>query len=247
MTGTDTMTSDLHARLLASYRAVGDRTWTASDFLEPNLESSRALYTPESLVARRPRPKTLEVYALLSGLPFSDDFVRPLVDVQQRISGILGDGLHYWVGPDNLGLEYIVFKWPADPWAADRLSAIEAVLASIRQPAFQFDIRGVQVNPDGCVVARGFDEGGVLFRIREQLRSDLPGLPERQSAWAHVPMGRILEPVGTRRFSQLRSLFDELADVPIAATRIDALQLIHETRWYMEARTTLATYPLLTT
>jgi hypothetical protein len=237
--------SEHFARLETSYREVGDRTWSsAKDFLEANLEVSRSLFTPESLAARQPRPKELEVFALLSGLPFAREFADKLVEVQQQISTIVGERLHYWVAPANLGVEYCVFKWPTDSWNDQWLAVIQDVLASIRQSAYRFSIGGVQINPDGCVVAKGFDEGAVLPQLRERLKSEIPFLPVKQSGWAHVPLGRILEPLGTERFANLARLMSSLSKASIATTEISSMKLVHETRWYMEEKTILAEYPL---
>lgn len=232
------------ARLREEYRAVGDRTWLSEDFTENNLENSRNLFTPESLQARKPQPRALEVYALLSGLPFAEDFTDRLVAVQMRISEILGERLHYWVIPQNLGVEYCVFKWPTEPWDEQWYDAIKNTLNSIPTQAFCFHINGVQINPDGCVVARGFDENAEMFRVRALLRAGVRCLPEKQSRWAHVPLGRILEPLGTERFARLGGLIGEMVDQPIASTNINVMKFIHETRWYMEERETVAEYPL---
>jgi hypothetical protein len=230
--------------LKESYQAVGARTWLSEDFKESNLEISRNLFSPESLQARKPRPKELEVFALLSGLPFVSDFTDKLVAVQTQISEILGERLHYWVAPQNMGVEYCVFKWPTDSWEDEWLSTIQNVLASFRPPSFRFHIGGVQVNPDGCVVARGYDEHAAMFLVRDRLKSEVPFLPEKQSRWAHVPLGRILEPLGVEQFARLANLVGEISDLPIASTKIDTMKLIHETRWYMEERNTLAEYAL---
>ncbi len=181
---------------------------------------------------------------MLSGLPFNVEFADKLVEVQQAISAVLGERLHYWVTPTNLGVEYCVFKWPTSPWDAAWIGVIERVLASVREPSFRFEIGGVQINPDGCVVAQGFDEGSVLFRIRECMRANVPFLPPKQSVWAHVPLGRILEPIGIEKFAKLAQLMSTLADSSIAKTEIGTLKLIHEMRWYMEERTVLAEYRL---
>ncbi|MCB1759308.1 MAG: hypothetical protein KDI68_05930 [Gammaproteobacteria bacterium] len=237
---------DQHFKYLSTaYGRVGDQTWSAADFTEENLAVSRDLFTPESLQRRNPQPKELEVYALLSGLAFPEEFSCELHSVQMRISDLLGERLHYWVAPQNLGIEYCVFKWPEEPFQGERLDQIRKVLDSIRQPCFQLSIGGVQINPDGCVVARGFDQGAVLFRIREQLKADIPSLPARQSGWAHIPLGRILEPLGRKRFSELARLIKSLSEWPIAKTEIRVMKLVHETRWYMENKTILAHYPLL--
>ena len=232
------------AGLKEAYSAVGDRTWVEQDFSDTNLEVSRNLFTPESLEMRKPRPKAMEVYALLSGLPFVEDFTRELVSVQMQISEILGERLHYWVDPQNFGVEHCVFKWPTDPWDEMRRDVVENVLASLRSEVFRFHISGVQVNPDGCVVAKGFDENAQLFHIRSQLRENISFLPDKQSNWAHVPLGRILEPLGSARFARLASLMREISDLSITTTCINTMKFIHESRWYMEERTQLAEFPL---
>jgi hypothetical protein len=244
MSGPPKLPSEHAAQLEKAYRSVGEPTWSTADFLEANLAASRNLYTPESLFERRPRTKDLEVFALLAGLPFDGKFVDALVRAQQEISEVLGERLHYWVVPENLGLEYCVFKWPTGPWGDDWIRVIRSVVGSMREPSFRFDILGVQINPDGCVVAKGFDEDGVVFRIREQLKAQLPFFPAKQSGWAHVPLGRILEPLGAERFGKLARRMHTLADLPIATTEINSMKLVHEMRWYMEEKTVLAEFPL---
>lgn len=239
------ITSSGHfTRLARAYDKIGEITWSTEDFLKSNLEVSRNLFTPESLISRQPRPRELEVFALLSGLPFRSAFTDKLVEAQQQISAVLGERLHYWVAPANLGVEYCVFKWPTDSWNDEWLGVIQDVLASISQSAFRFSIGGVQINPDGCVVAKGFDEGAVLFQTRAQLKIEIPFLPAKQSGWAHVPLGRLLEPLGVERFAKLAHLISKISDLPIATTEIEAMKLIHETRWYMEEKTILGEYQL---
>ena len=232
-------------KLMDSYDEVGCSTWSTEDFLESNLEVSRKLFTPESLNNRRPRPEKLEVYALLSGLSFEVNFTEKLVEVQRQISEILDDFLHYWVEPANFGVEYCVFKWPTDTWNEKWIETIKDVLASIGQASFHFNIGGVQINPDGCVVAKGFDEGAAIFQIRNQMKEKIPFLPAKQSGWAHVPLGRILEPIGAERFEKLAELINGFSDSPIATTEIKSLKFVHETRWYMEQKYILAEYPLV--
>ena len=242
-TGNSMKDKDHFQHLATAYDEVGRRTWLSEDFLESSLESSRNLFTPESLASGRPMPKELEVFALLSGLPFTGDFTGKLVEVQQHISTVIGKTLHYWVAPANLGVEHCVFKWPAESLSEEQLCAIQKVLSSSRHQSFRFSIRGIQVNPDGCVVAKGFDEGGAIFRIREQLRTEIPFLPVKQSGWAHVPLGRILEPVGGENFKDLRQLTESIV-LPDCSVEIGSMKLVHEKRWYMEEKTVLAEYPL---
>ncbi len=236
--------ADQHFRMLAkAYEEVGNRTWLSGDFIESNLESSRNLFTPESLASRQPRPKGLEVLALLSGIPFRADFVNELVQMQEQFAVVLGESLRYWVAPANLGLEYCVFKWPNDSLTQEYVNFIRKVLGELHYPSFTFSIRGVQINPDGCVVAKGFDDGSILFEIRKRLKAEIPFLPVRQSGWAHVPLGRILEPLGNEKFVKLCHLAEAMKDTPVFSTELDILRLVHETRWYMEEKTILVEYP----
>ncbi len=225
--------------LRASYSEVARKTWLQQDFQTGNLEVSRNLFTPESLAQGSPRPKDLEVVALLAGLPFGTDVSGPLREIQKEMSAAIGDAVHYWVAPGNLGIEFCVFKWPDEPWNETYRAPIEAAINDVDAKDFRLEIGGVQINPDGCVVARGYDPDEVFFSIREQMKSALPFLPKRQSGWAHIPLGRILEPVGTERFAALAKLAERLADAPVVATRINSIKLIRETRWYMEERTVM--------
>lgn len=236
------MTFDLNAHnsyLKASYDQVGNLTWNHEDFDERSIEISRSFYTQKSLVKRQPEPKNLEVYALLSGLPFSEEFTKNLTNVQNSIAAVLGDSLYYWVLPLNFGVEYCVFKWPTDGWKQSWRSIIDQTLSSLIYPPFEFTIHGIQVHSDGCVVAKGYDNG-VIFDIRNAMKAELSFLPKKQSGWAHVPIGRILEPLGTKKFAQLRRLINSMSDTLIASDKINSIKFIHETRWYMEEKTTLA-------
>jgi hypothetical protein len=238
------MSVDHFSALERAYEAVGRLTWSRRDFLDSRLEASRNLFEPTSLVSRTPQPKELEVVALVSGIPFAQDFANALVDTQRQLSGVLGDCLHYWVAPENFGVEYCVFKWPEDTFDDKKLAYIKNALASCHFPSYRFRICGVQINPDGCVVAKGFDEESVIFRVREQLKAEISFLPEKQSGWAHVPLGRIMEPSGPPRFAKLAQLMSRMVTRQIAATDICSMKLVHETRWYMEQKTVLAEYPL---
>lgn len=232
-----------YTELEKSYSKVGDLTWQYEDFLEENINSSRNLYTLKSLSDRCPKPKNLEVYALVSGLSFRNNFTRRLVAIQEQISKTLEDSLCYWVKPNNLGVEYAVFKWPDDQWDKANLKIVKNALVSIQKPSYHFCIRGIQINSDGCVIAKGFDQSNTLFQIREQLKSDLPFIPKKQSGWAHVPLGRILEPLGKQKFARLKKLMEPLLKKDIATTEINDMKLVHETRWYMEEKTILVEYP----
>ena len=230
--------------LKESYAKVGSKTWKFKDFLEGNVSVSRAYYTNESLQLRKPIPKNLEVYTLLSGLPFSEKMTESLLLIQEKITKILESSLYYWVKTNNFGVEYCVFKWPDDDFDMTRLQLIKEEISKINLNSFKFSIRGIQVNPDGCIVAKGYDENRTIFTIRNRLKNKLNFMPLKQSGWAHIPIGRILEPIGTEKFIQLKKLIEELDENFVIVDRISTFKLIHETQWYMEKRTTLVEYNL---
>ena len=90
--------------LKQSYEEVGTRTWLKSDFQLEQLETSRNLFENHSLSVKSPIPKTLSVFALLSGQPFEKKVTDILTQTQEGISNILGDKCHYFVKPNNFGL-----------------------------------------------------------------------------------------------------------------------------------------------
>jgi len=225
-----------------SYKKVGDNTWKYNDFADSSVKTSRDLFTNESLLLRKPKPKNLDVYALLSGISFPQEFTDKLTSIQRNIDIIIGECLHYWVKPLNFGMEYCVFKWPQDNWDKSWLPIIMEEIDSISKSPFRLDIRGIQVNPDGCVVAKGYDETGMIFKIREHLKNNLSFLPNKQSGWAHIPMGRIMEPIGPSKFLELKYLVDKLDNILIDSVKINSAKLVYESRWYMEEKLTLSEF-----
>jgi hypothetical protein len=230
--------SSHYSLLSKSYDRVGWETWKGKDFKRSSLEVSRDLFTEDSLIKRNPRPKNLEVYALLSGIPFEGNFSKELIKVQKKIDQVLDGSLRYWVLQENLGMEYCVFKWPESDWNKEWEGQIYHDLPKIDK-AFQFAIIGIQINPDGCVIAKGFDEGGEIFKFRKKIKERLEFLPHRQSSWTHIPLGRILEPLGEDKFSELAELCKEMSNTNIASCEISTVKFIHETQWYMEKRRVL--------
>ncbi|NQU31739.1 MAG: hypothetical protein HQ521_00755 [Bacteroidetes bacterium] len=230
--------------LRQSYEDVGNKTWLNDDFKQNDLDISRDLFTDKSLALRKPVPKKLEVFALLSGLPFTEEFCINLVAIQDKISDILNNILQYWVLPSNFGVEYCVFKWPNEKWIDSRMRIIEKELSTLNYPPFRFSIKGIQINPDGCIIAKGYDKGRVIFNIRERLKANLTILPKRQSGWAHIPIGRILEPIGSKKFGDLRRLVKKLSNDLIASEEINTVKFVHETRWYMEEKSILSEFQL---
>jgi len=231
--------------LRTSYDEVGNKTWDEKDFNKLSLLSSRELFIDESLINREPITKDLEVYALVSGISFEDKFTNALKEIQNQVDLVIGDSLRYWVLPKNLAVEYCVFKWPDEVWNKSWNESIVNKIKSIKHESFIFNIYGIQVNQDGCIIANGYDEGGTLFKIREYMKNELSFIPKRQSGWAHVPLGRILEPIGESNFVKLKNLLNVLKDINLASCEVDSLKFVYEEQWYMEKKNILCNHKLL--
>lgn len=239
-----TYSSNTNEELNKAYDLVGNLTWVRTDFEYDNLKTSRALFYEDSLKTDSPTPKKLEVFALLSGISFGKKFRDELNKIQLEISRLLGSSMHYLVKPKNLGVEYCVFKWPEDQWDNTKIPIIIDMIENISIVPFQFVVRGIQINPDGCIVAKGFSEHNSVFRIRSHCRANIEFLPKRQSGWAHVPLGRVLEPLGLEKFRRLKSLTQKYHDIEICSETINSLKLVHEKQWYMEDKTILYDFHL---
>ena len=162
-----------HNDLKTSYNQVGKKLYDLKDFETSSLKISRDLFSKDSLHIKRPVPKKFEVFALLSGLPFSKSFTEKLVDIQKEISDIIIDSLHYWVKPSNFGVEYCVFKWPKDSWEGNKHNIVKNSILKISKSSFNYNIVGVQINPDGCVVAKGYDQFSSIYKIRNYYKINL--------------------------------------------------------------------------
>lgn len=231
--------------LRRSYSRVGTNTLHDNDFNKSSISSSRKLFTDHSLDNRKPITKDLEVYALVSGVKFENFFTDALIEIQRHIGLLIENKLRYWVLPENLGVEYCVFKWPDESWDERNNDIIKEKIKLINHEPFIFNIYGIQVNQDGCVIAKGYDENRTIFKIREYILSELGFAPERQSSWAHVPLGRILEPIGEDNYYRLKNFINDYNDKFIASCKIDSLKFVFEQQWYMEKKNILYSHKLL--
>ena len=75
-----------------------------------------------------------------------------------------------------------------------------------------------------------------LFEIREYMKDKISFLPARQSNWAHIPIGRILEPIGYDNFNNLRDFIQKKSDHLFCVEKISNVKLVNEERWYMEEK-----------
>ena len=177
--------------------------------------------------------------ALLSGLPFSKTLTNRIESIQGNIGEFIGDHKHYWVKKNNLGLEYCVFKWPEEKFDKTYIKEVSNFISKLKFKNFNVLFDGCQLNPDGCVVIKGFDISNNINNLRSLIKKNMSSLPKKQSNWFHIPIGRLLEPVGKKNFIQLKLFFDKNTKGWKHYEEIKSIKLIHEYQWYMEKRKTL--------
>lgn len=219
-----------------NYDEVSSKTWIYSDLKENNLKFSKSLFEFKNKIVV---PKRLEVLALLSGLPFSKLLTYKILYIQKEIDKIIGDTKHYWVKRNNLGLEYCVFKWPSDKLNQSDIKKISKLVSNINIEKFNVFFDGCQLNPDGCVVIKGFDVSKNISNIRDLISKNISFLPKKQSNWFHIPIGRILQPVGKKNFLKLKKFFTKNNEGWGHYEKIKDIKLIYEYQWYMKDRKTL--------
>jgi hypothetical protein len=225
----------LDKELKQSYDFEGKKIFYIKSLSSKSLQNSINLFENKSLIIKKPKPIDVEVYTLVSGLTFSSTLIKEFEKIKKEIDIILNDTLCYWVKPENLGVEYCVFKWPSDLWCKNWLNQIISFINTKEYASFDLKISGIQLHTDGCIIAKGYD-GGKVREIRSDLMSNLEFIPSRQSNWAHIPLGRILEPVSGNIFNELKKKMTQLSDKDIGIEKIIDQKLIYETRWYMEKK-----------
>lgn len=221
---------------LPNYNKVSSQTWSHIDLKKKNLKSSISLFDFQK---KKITPKNLEVIALLSGLPFSRKLTNKVLSIQNKVNKIIGHHNHYWVKKQNFGLEYCVFKWPEQKLKKNELKELLAFISSLKFKNFNILFDGCQLNPDGCVVIRGYDITNNITHIRKLISREISFLPKKQSKWFHIPIGRILEPIGEEQFLKLKKFFQKNSRGWKHYEKINSIKLIHEYQWYMEKRKTL--------
>ena len=226
-----------------SYRKVGKKIFKINHLSKKSIKSSIDLFTKKSLKVRKPMPINVEVYTLVSGLPFSKNLINIMSKIQNYLNLNLKKTLCYWVKPENLGVEYCVFKWPNDNWDNKWIGEIKKFLKKKNYDTFDLKVSGIQLHDDGCIIAKGFDSNSIR-NIRSDILENLKFLPKKQSNWAHIPIGRILEPISKEKFFNVKKMISSLSNEEFATEKIRNVKLIYETRWYMERRKILYTKKL---
>ena len=213
-----------------NYDEVSSKTWIYSDLNEKNLEHSNSFFELKKKVII---PKRLEVLALLSGLPFSKILTNKILSTQKEIGEIIGKKKYYWVKKNNLGIEYCVFKWPEQKLNQTDFKKILKFISKLNIEKFNIFFDGCQLNPDGCIVVKGFDISNNIVNLRRLISKNINFLPKKQSKWFHIPIGRILQPVVKKKFLQLKKFFKRNNQGWKHYEKIKNIKLIHEYQWYM--------------
>ncbi len=229
--------------LYQSYEEVFNKAKNLGGFDEISLMKSRELFHCEK-VTNTYSPKAFSVYALLGGIQFSEMLKKHVIEIQTKIELATGITHKYWVKPENLGVEYLVTKWPDGQALTKEMNEnFISHLKSFSLDAYHLKISGYQVNPDGCIVLRGYD-GGKIRSVRDALRAKLPWIPTRQSGWAHIPIGRILEKLDKHKHRELIALCENSHSEFQHNELINQIHYVHEKKWYMEDKSYIYTHKL---
>ena len=227
------------------YDASLNETWAHDDFLPAEISESRKIFTPESLDRRIPVTKKYEVWAWVWGAPLPYCLTKELEGVQQQVKEILGSTMAYFVEPRLQGTELSRLKMPEDELTneeIDRARRVARVYLSEECP-FQVDYEGIGITPKAVLVAKGYDSSGVVPKIRRELESRVHYASKNQSSLVHIPLGRILEQVGPKKFERLKEFVYDNWERPLGNVIVSRINLVHERQWYDE-KEVIDTIPL---
>ena len=116
-------------------------------------------------------------------------------------------------------------------------------LSNFSHSPFPVQFNGFQINRDGCIVARGIDPTEIIRSSRRSMQKQ-EIIPQRQSNWAHVPLGRILEPFSYNSYLKLIEITQNSQKNTFHTEIIDKINLVHELQWYMENKRIIANIDL---
>ncbi len=235
---------DHYKFLSKSYDAVGNIINEREDFKESELKSSVSLFEKYSLELNNPTPRNVDVFAILSGISFEKSFLRLVENIHSRLRKILENKIFYLVKPENLGVEYAILKWPSDTMDPTILDKSIELLREYNASKYYLNVFGIQLHTDGCIILKCIDEKRTIFSLRKSLIENLDNIPKKQSNWSHIPLGRVLAPVGKENMSKFKILIAEINNELNHDILIDSLHIVHERKWYMEIKDYLYTKKL---
>ena len=230
--------------LLNSYETRFKEVYSKSFLTDKDLKPSKDLFKTYSLNNKYPIPKDLDVYCIVSGLPFTIKFVNHIKNIQQKLREILHNSNYYLVEPENLAVEYLVLKWPNDKLDECIIENTISELNKLQKSSFKINSFGFQFHSDGAIILRCTDQSEMLQEIRRKLISNIDNLPKKQSNWCHVPLGRILSSIDEKIYKKLINYAEYSQKILRSENLIEKIHLIHERSWYQTRRDTLFTRKL---
>jgi hypothetical protein len=227
-----------------SYREVGCKINDRDDFTLTELESSISLFHQQSPLESITRPIDVDVFAVLAGISFEKTFLSLIDTIYTKLLEIIRDNRFYLVEPKNLGVEYAVLKWPEDKYDPEIIKQALNVLDDFNGDAFYLKVFGIQLHTDGCIILKCVDENQSIFKLRKTLVSRVENIPKKQSNWVHIPLGRILSPIGRAGMVDLKAVIAEIDNELDYDIFVESIHVVHEKTWYMKNKSYLATKEL---
>ncbi len=210
------------------------------DFPEEALMRSRNLFHLENSQAI---PKKFEVWTNLVGLPLPERLTENFqVLVKQITEQLPVNTRFYQVLPQNYHWELFIIKRPDENVDNENLQKVPAILRKVlcNYSAFTLSYQGFLITTDGTVIVKGY---GDFDELRSQLRQEIPFASLQQSQLGHVSLGRILDPIGSQAFTELKRLVQNSQNEFYGELEVNTLKYVHETQWYMEEREVVASVP----
>ena len=225
-------------KLIRSYEEKWDEFKIKNGIDYQKLSLSKKLFN-ESIVNNKIKyePIKVNLFALLAGIPFEKNCINSLYKIQSKIFDNLDDSRIYKVMKKNFGLECLVLKWHDEKdFLETNISLFKEYLNQLNLSKYEIKFKGVQIHRDGCVISKFIDYNGEFRSLRKNLLMNFNFLPEKQSNWVHIPLGRILYELNNKEIDKLISECEEINDTVNFQIEIDKYSLVHEKRWYMEEK-----------
>lgn len=226
------------------YKMIWEKTRQNGDLSADQVEKSRFYFNFDK-TSGAPVPKVFDTYGVVALMPMSAETQTTLTHTWDYILKNLQQPLAYAVEPDKRHVELILFSRPEETFPEAAIHrAVDKSYESLRaNPPHKF--RAVFchpfITPDGTVVIPGYPEPATAIDdFRTSVRMAVgENIPNRQSQWFHISLGRILEPLSSER---MLSAFDDMQEnwgKPLAELLIDKVMWTHEQQWYMLQKTIL--------
>lgn len=225
------------------YKEILKRFEGISDFSEEKLARSRNLFYLENFQVV---PRKFEVWTSLVGLPLPNHLTQNFQTIAKRITEQLpANTRFYQVLPQNYHWEVFIIKRPDEDVDGESLRKVPAILGKVlcNHPPFVLSYRGFLITTDGTIIVKGY---GNFDELRAKFRQEIPFASLQQSRLGHISLGRILDPVGSQAFTELKRLVQDSHNEFYGELKVSALKYVHESQWYMEEREVIATLPFAT-